>query len=133
MTNVTSTTSNSNSNIDIKTTTEFLPGQSMPEEERFIFSYTITISNNSDESIKLLTRSWQITDANGDVSTVEGPGVIGQTPNIAPAASFTYTSGSMFKTPVGTMEGHYQMRSKSGELLQVEIPVFRLAIPNILN
>ncbi|MFB1014052.1 MAG: ApaG protein [Colwellia sp.] len=119
--------------VDIKVTTAYLPGQSIPEEERFIFSYTITISNNSDESIKLLARSWQITDANGDVSTVEGPGVIGQTPNIAPAASFTYTSGSMFKTPVGTMEGHYQMRSKNGELLQVEVPVFRLAIPNILN
>ena len=130
MTKVTPSTTR---NIAIKTTTQFLPGQSMPEEERFIFSYTVTISNNSDESIKLLTRSWQITDANGDVSTVEGPGVIGQTPTIAPAASFTYTSGSMFKTPVGTMEGHYQMRSKSGQLMQVQIPVFGLAIPNILN
>jgi ApaG protein len=130
MTNSIPSTAN---HIDIKTTTAYLSEQSLPEEERFIFSYTVTISNNSDESIKLLTRSWQITDANGDVSTVEGPGVIGQTPNIAPAASFTYTSGSMFKTPVGTMEGHYQMRSKNGQLLQVNIPVFRLAIPNILN
>ncbi len=120
-------------NIDVQTTTAYLLGQSIPTEQRFVFSYTITITNNSDETVQLLTRSWRITDANGDVSTVEGEGVIGQTPYIAPASSFTYTSGSMFKTPVGTMEGHYQMRSKSGDLLDVEIPVFRLAIPNILN
>jgi len=128
-----SSIASTNNNIDIQTTTAYLPGQSIPDEQRFIFSYTITITNNSDESIKLLTRSWHITDANGDVSTVEGEGVIGKTPNIAPSESFTYTSGSMFKTPVGTMEGYYQMRSKSGQLLQVDIPVFRLAIPNILN
>ena len=130
---MTNSITSSANHINIKTTTAYLSEQSIPDEERFIFSYTITIINNSDESIKLLTRSWQITDANGDVTTVEGPGVIGQTPNIAPAASFTYTSGSMFKTPVGTMEGYYQVRSKSGQLLQVDIPVFRLAIPNILN
>lgn len=123
----------SDNNVVVKTTTAYLAAQSEPEAERFVFSYTITITNNSDEPIKLLTRSWQITDANGDISTVEGEGVIGQTPNIAPSASFTYTSGSMFKTPVGTMQGHYQMLSKSGQPFLVEIPVFRLAIPNILN
>jgi len=125
--------SSSIDNIDIQTTTAYLPGQSLPNEQRFVFSYTITITNNNDEAVKLLARSWHITDANGDVSTVEGEGVIGQTPNIAPSQSFTYTSGSMFKTPVGTMEGYYQMSTQDGQLLQVEIPIFRLAIPNILN
>lgn len=127
------TTSLSTQNINITTATAYLSGQSIPDEQRFVFSYTITITNNGSESIKLLARSWKITDANGDVSTVEGEGVIGQMPTILPSASFTYTSGSMFKTPVGTMQGHYQMRSKAGDLLHVEIPVFRLAVPNILN
>ncbi|MCJ8320442.1 MAG: Co2+/Mg2+ efflux protein ApaG [Colwellia sp.] len=123
----------SNQNISITTTTAYLVEQSIPDEQRFVFSYTITITNNGDEAIKLLSRSWKITDANGDVNTVEGEGVIGQMPTILPSSSFTYTSGSMFKTPIGTMQGYYQMRSKSGVLLQIDIPVFRLAIPNILN
>jgi len=123
----------SNKDIKITTTATYLVEQSIPDEQRFVFSYTITIFNNSDQAIKLLSRSWKITDANGDVSTVEGEGVVGQMPTILPSSSFTYTSGSMFKTPIGTMQGHYQMRYKNGELLQVDIPVFRLAIPNILN
>lgn len=119
--------------ISVTTETNYIPNQSEPDENRYVFSYTITISNNSDEAVKLLSRFWKITDANGDVSTVEGEGVVGQTPTIKPSKSFTYTSGSMFKTPVGNMQGHYQMQSASGELILVEIPVFRLAIPNILN
>ena len=120
-------------NIDVTITTAYLPEQSIENDQRFVFSYTITITNNSDEMVQLLTRSWKITDANGDVSRVEGEGVVGQTPHISPGTSFTYTSGSMLKTPVGSMQGHYQVRNKDGHLLQVNIPVFSLAIPNILN
>jgi ApaG protein len=120
-------------NIAVSTSTTYLASQSIPQEQRYVFSYTITITNNSNEAVQLLTRHWSITDANGDNSIVEGDGVIGQTPTISPQKSFTYTSGSMFKTPVGTMQGHYQMLSQKGQHLHVEIPVFRLAIPNILH
>lgn len=120
-------------NIDVATIAAYIPSQSLPDQERFVFSYTITITNNSDIPVKLLSRYWLITDANGDITTVEGDGVIGQTPTILPTKSFSYSSGSLMKTPVGTMQGYYQMHSKNGELLQVNIPVFRLAIPNILN
>ncbi len=121
------------SQINISVQTNYIAAQSEPENERFVFSYTITITNNGCESVKLLARRWQITDANGEKNIVEGKGVIGQTPEIAASASYTYSSGSMFSTPVGTMEGHYQMVSSAGELLKVPIPIFRLAIPNILN
>lgn len=119
--------------ISIDTKVDYLPAQSLPNELRFVFSYTITISNNSPETIQLLTRHWTITDANGDITTVDGEGVIGQTPFIPSQGSYTYTSGSMFKTPVGTMQGYYQMKKNNGHCFQVDIPVFRLVIPNLLH
>ena len=119
--------------IEVSTKTAYLSGQSHPEAEQYVFSYTITITNHSDNMVKLLSRYWQITDANGDTTIVEGEGVIGQQPSIPPAESFTYTSGSMLKTPLGTMEGRYYMKDHNGDEIKVKIPVFRLAIPNILN
>lgn len=121
------------SKISVSTKTAYLAEQSLPQEQTYAFSYTITITNNSDQMVRLLARSWLITDANGETSTVEGEGVIGQTPDILPGTSFSYTSGSVFKTPLGTMQGYYQLQNPQGEFLKAEIPVFRLAMPNILN
>ncbi len=120
-------------NINVTTTTSHLAEQSVPEDEKYVFSYTITISNEAQEAVTLLSRRWEITDSNGENTVVEGEGVVGQTPNILPQSSYTYTSGSLFKTPVGTMQGHYKMQTSNGEIITVEIPVFRLSIPNILN
>jgi len=125
--------------INVSVKTNFLPNQSIPQDKQFVFSYTITITNNSLKATKLLTRSWLITDAENEVTTVEGEGVIGETPTIAPNQSFTYTSGCLLKTPIGTMQGHYIMQQKSNtnqkdkQIVQVNIPVFTLAIPHILN
>ncbi|WP_206483365.1 Co2+/Mg2+ efflux protein ApaG [Thalassotalea sp. G2M2-11] len=113
--------------------TAYLPQQSSEIEHRYVFSYTITITNNSDTSAQLLSRYWLITDANDDKSTVVGEGVVGKQPNIAVGQSFTYTSGCILKTPLGTMEGHYQFVDSDKQVFQVAIPVFRLALPNILN
>ena len=120
-------------NIIVSVKTAYIPEHSNELEKRYVFSYTITIDNNSEESIKLLTRYWLITDANEDTSTVAGEGVIGKQPIIPPTKSFQYTSGCVLKTPVGTMQGHYQMLNDNNKNIQVEIPVFRLALPNILN
>lgn len=121
------------SNIIVAVKTAYIPDHSNELEKRYVFSYTITITNNSEESIKLLTRYWLITDANEDTSTVAGEGVIGKQPIIKANKSFQYTSGCVLKTPVGTMQGHYQVINDKNINIQVEIPVFRLALPNILN
>ena len=122
-----------NADITVTVQTAYIPEHSNELEKRFVFSYTITIANNSETSVKLLTRYWLITDANEDTSTVAGEGVIGKQPIITPGKSFQYTSGCVLKTPVGTMQGHYQMLTDENKNIQVEIPVFRLALPNILN
>lgn len=113
--------------------TNYIPEHSNELEKRYVFSYCITITNRSEQPLKLLTRYWLITDANEDTSTVAGEGVVGKQPTIPPNTSFEYTSGCVLKTPVGTMQGHYQMIDMQNNSLQVEVPVFRLAIPNILN
>jgi len=111
--------------------------QSAPEQARYVFSYTITIENRGDTPAQLLTRHWLITDSNGSVQEVHGDGVIGEQPVIAPGAKHTYSSGAILKTPVGTMEGTYGMKTATGnsseERFDARIPVFRLAIPDILN
>lgn len=119
--------------IKIETKTNYLPAQSSKNDSRFVFSYTITITNTSNDPVQLMSRYWQINDADGKESIVEGEGVIGQQPVIEPNSSYTYTSGSIFKTPIGTMQGHYVMQDKHQHSFLAQIPVFRLAIPNILN
>lgn len=119
--------------INITVKTAYIPEHSDQEEPRFVFSYTITITNNGKDNVQLLSRYWLITDANGETSTVSGEGVIGKQPSIAPNKSFTYSSGCLLKTPIGTMQGHYQFLSHDNNLVQADIPVFRLAQPNILH
>jgi ApaG protein len=112
---------------------DYVAQQSIEAEQQFVFSYTITINNQGAETVQLINRHWLITDANGESNTVSGEGVIGQQPHIKPGQSFTYTSGCVLKSPLGNMQGHYQMQQNDGELIQVNIPLFRLAKPNILN
>ena len=119
--------------VKINTQVHFIEEQSDQYQDRFVFSYIITIENNSDKTLQLMSRSWLITDADGNKVAVEGDGVVGQQPIIQSGQRYRYTSGSIIKTPIGTMEGFYTMKDLQGGLLKVEIPVFSLAIPNILN
>ncbi|WP_306523950.1 Co2+/Mg2+ efflux protein ApaG [Rheinheimera sp.] len=119
--------------IPIQVETFYIENQSDEKANRYVFAYTINIRNNSLVTVQLLRRYWSITDANGKNSEVYGDGVVGEQPQLAPGSSYSYTSGAVLETPVGTMQGHYEMKTESGEMFNAPIPVFRLAIPNILN
>lgn len=119
--------------VKVTTHVEFIEQQSDQYQERFVFSYTITIENNSDKTLQLLSRSWLISDANGNKVSVEGDGVVGQQPILQSGQRYRYSSGSVLKTPIGTMEGFYIFKDLQGKKFKAEIPVFRLAVPNILN
>ncbi|MBD1575261.1 Co2+/Mg2+ efflux protein ApaG [Vibrio sp. S11_S32] len=113
--------------------TRYIPQQSQPEQHRYVFAYTITIRNLSQQSVQLQTRRWLITDANGKQLSIEGEGVVGEQPVIESMQEYTYTSGTAIETPVGVMQGHYGMLDEQGQAFIAEIEPFRLAIPNILN
>ncbi len=119
--------------IDVSVTTRYLPEQSQPEQNRFAFSYTVTISNNGALAAKLTSRHWIITDGDARVQEVRGPGVIGQQPTIEPGASHTYSSGTVLATRVGIMQGSYQMLGADGTKFDAEIKPFRLAVPGALH
>ena len=103
------------------------PGRSGPG--LWFFLYTVTLSNEGDEPVRLLTRHWIIEDANGRVDEVRGPGVVGETPRLEPGESFEYTSGCPLPTPFGSMRGTYQMVTDSGEAFDAEIAEFTLSPP----
>lgn len=119
--------------IHVEVEARFLEGQSDPEERRFAFAYTITIRNEGSVAAKLLSRHWVITDSDGKVEEVRGPGVVGEHPHLAPGQQFRYTSGAVIATPVGTMQGSYQMRADDGTMFDAPIAAFRLATPGILH
>lgn len=119
--------------IAIAVATRYLTEQSDPDAGRYAFAYTIRINNTGDVPAQLLDRHWKIIDGNGKVQEVKGPGVIGEQPLIDPGATYTYTSGCLLETPVGTMEGSYRMRATDGHSFQAPIALFRLAKPNALN
>ncbi len=119
--------------IKISAQVMYLSDQSNPDARRYVFSYTMNIANNGQTPARLLTRHWLITDADGHIQEVHGDGVIGEQPEIAPGQSHTYTSGTIIETPVGAMEGRYGMVSSEGVQFDATIPVFRLALPGILN
>jgi ApaG protein len=119
--------------ISIEVETSYLDEQSSPSEQRYVFSYTITIRNEGERSAQLLTRHWIITDANGKVKEVRGEGVVGEQPRLDPGQGFRYSSGAVLETPVGTMQGSYQMIDAGGERFDTPIAPFRLAIPGILQ
>jgi ApaG protein len=109
---------------------QYLEGQSKPDEDHFVWAYTITVENHGRETVTLKTRYWKITDATGKLQEVRGAGVVGETPTLKPGDSFTYTSGCPLKTPSGFMVGAYQMQNEAGELFNVEIPAFSLDSPH---
>ena len=119
--------------IDIEVETAYLESRSTPEKNHYVFSYSITIRNKGPEAARLLNRHWVITDANGKVQEVVGEGVVGQTPLLRPGEDFQYTSGTALETPVGSMQGSYQMRSEHGDHFDAPIAPFTLAIPKLLN
>ncbi|MDX2155368.1 MAG: Co2+/Mg2+ efflux protein ApaG [Hyphomicrobiaceae bacterium] len=115
--------------IRVRVTPRFLDDQSAPDEGRYFWAYTVEISNGGETTVQLKTRQWLITDANGRRETVNGPGVVGKTPTLAPGQSFTYTSGCPLTTPSGIMSGSYQMQMPDGRMLDVTIPSFSLDSP----
>ncbi|WP_425357659.1 Co2+/Mg2+ efflux protein ApaG [Methylomicrobium album] len=119
--------------ILIETAPHYVEAQSVPEEGRYVFSYTITITNLGAAGARLLSRHWLITDANGKIQEVRGDGVVGEQPYLKPGDFFRYTSGAMIETPVGTMQGEYTMRTDDGSHFNAAIPRFTLSIPRTLH
>ena len=121
------------SRIRVDVETSYVADQSDPDDGRFVFAYTITIRNQGVTPARLLTRHWIITDANGKVQEVRGDGVVGEQPYLKPGQGFRYSSGAVLETPVGAMQGSYQMLADDGERFDAPIAPFRLAIPGVLN
>jgi ApaG protein len=119
--------------IRIDVETAYLEDQSEPKDLRYVFAYTITIRNEGEKPARLLTRHWVITDANGKVQEVRGDGVVGEQPYLKPGQGFRYSSGAVLETPVGSMQGSYQMVADDGAQFDAPIPAFRLAIPGVLH
>ena len=118
--------------IDVKV--QHLPQQSHPGKQQFAFAYQITLTNNGDRSVQLISRHWIITDATEDRQEVKGLGVIGEQPHIAPGESYQYTSGAVLNTDTGTMEGSYYMICDDGfTTFDVPIPLFLLAVPGAVH
>ncbi len=119
--------------VRIQVKTAYLPDTSAPDEGRYLFAYRIRISNVGDETVQLISREWIITDSDGDVETVRGPGVVGEQPVLDPGQSFEYTSFCPLPTPIGSMHGSYQMVAAGGQTFDATIAPFSLAVPNALN
>ena len=113
--------------IFIHVTPMYLESQSVPDDNRYVFAYTVHMENRGNIAARLLTRHWIITDAEGKTEEVTGPGVVGEHPYLKPGQSFEYTSGAVLQTPVGSMRGSYQMRDDNGDLFDATIPVFTLS------
>jgi ApaG protein len=119
--------------ISINVDTTYLAEQSDPSADRYVFAYTVTISNTGTVSAQLISRHWIITDAENVTQEVKGLGVIGEQPLLRPGENFEYTSGTAMATPVGTMRGTYQMVAEDGNKFDAEIPVFTLSMPRVLH
>jgi len=115
--------------IRVRVIPQFLEDQSAPDENRFFWAYAVEITNEGKETVQLKTRHWRITDATGRVEEVRGPGVVGETPVLAPGEAFSYTSGCPLRTPSGIMAGSYRMVTSDGYAFDVEIPAFSLDSP----
>lgn len=119
--------------IRVDAAVDFIPDQSDPDEDRYVFAYHITITNVGTVAAQLISRHWIITDGAGGVQEVKGEGVIGEQPHLAPGEQYRYTSGSVMETPVGSMHGSYQMIADDGHRFDAPIPPFTLAVPRALN
>ncbi|WEN16161.1 Co2+/Mg2+ efflux protein ApaG [Rhodanobacter sp. AS-Z3] len=119
--------------IDVQVQTRFVPDQSKPGDNRYVFAYTITLRNAGAMPARLLARRWMITDSNGKVEEVSGEGVVGEQPWMRPGEDFEYTSGAVLETSVGTMGGSYLMLADDGTEFDAPIPTFTLSIPRTLH
>ncbi len=119
--------------IRVDVSASYVGEQSKPDESHYVFSYTITIRNEGKIPARLLTRHWVITDANGKVKEVRGEGVVGEQPYLLPGQGFRYSSGAVLETPVGAMQGSYQMLGDDGAQFDAHIAPFTLAIPGLLH
>jgi ApaG protein len=119
--------------IRVQVRTQYLAERSSPRDNQYLFAYHIRIANEGDETAQLVSREWVINDADGHIERVQGPGVVGETPVLAPGEAFEYTSFCPLKTAVGAMQGTYQMVTASGEAFDAVIAPFTLAIPHALH
>ena len=111
----------------------YIETHSMPEEERYVFAYTVTIRNLGRTAVQLIGRYWVITNGHGRETEVQGEGVVGVQPHIEPGGEYQYTSGAVLETPLGTMQGHYDMVDVDGVPFAIDIPVFRLFVPTLIH
>ncbi len=121
--------SESTRSIQVTVEPKYLDDQSEPDEDHYVWAYSIRIENKGAETVRLRNRYWQITDAQGRVQEVRGPGVVGEQPTLEPGESFEYTSGTPLATPSGFMMGAYEMETNSGEMFDVVVPAFSLDSP----
>ena len=119
--------------IDVQVETTYIAEHSEPDEDRFVFAYTITLVNRGSVTAQLISRHWYITDAEDRTEEVEGEGVVGEQPILKPGEGFRYTSGAVIETPVGTMHGTYQMTADDGREFDATIPRFVLSAPRTLH
>ena len=119
--------------IRVQVSTNYVDDQSRPESGRYVFAYTITIANNGDVPVRLISRHWVITDANGKIQEVSGDGVVGEQPHLNPGEKFRYSSGAVLETPVGAMQGLYRMEADNGVEFDAPIAPFTLAVPGVLH
>jgi len=119
--------------VHVAVQVRYLADQSNEADERYVFSYTITITNQGEHPVQLMERHWLITDANSHVQEVRGKGVVGEQPLILPGQQYEYSSGTVLATPVGTMSGSYLMRVADGGSFSVPIPRFVLSVPRTLH
>ena len=120
-------------NIRVDVETRYIEDQSNPEQNYYVFAYTITIKNKGQQGAQLLTRHWVITDSNQKVQEVRGDGVVGEQPVLKPGEQFVYTSGTMLETAVGTMKGSYQMLADDGSQFDATVDEFVLSTPRVLH
>ena len=130
---VESTSSMVTAGIRVDVSARFIPERSNPTDREWFFAYTITIANQSDRTVQLLSRHWVITDADGKVEEVRGPGVVGQQPILKPGQSFEYTSACPLATSFGVMQGTYQMVTPDGDRFDIAIAPFSLHEPYAIN
>lgn len=120
-------------NIKVSVRPLFLPNQSLPSENHYAWAYNVRLVNEGEKTVQLLNRYWHITDTNGVVKEVRGPGVVGEQPVLKPGQAYEYTSGTVLSTPSGIMVGNYEMIYEDGENFNIDIPAFSLDSPDQIS
>ncbi|MBS0383555.1 MAG: Co2+/Mg2+ efflux protein ApaG [Proteobacteria bacterium] len=119
--------------VEVEVEARYVAEQSKPESNRYVFAYVVTLRNLGVMPVRLQTRHWVITDANGKVEEVRGDGVVGEQPRLQPGEHYSYTSGAVLETQVGTMRGAYLFHADDGTDFEVPIPEFVLSVPRTLH